>query len=207
MEDCDKLLWDRLRDISPYKRRGGKAVMGRFMEVIRRIRRELQDYSAKKFFVIATCLELDLFKSKLATRKLLEPGVEKTTHAKKSSDKQELDLARACINQTAIAGLSMLDPECLRKDWIIVQGTRHWDLRHGHQNTYLRSCQAAGAWLRNELRHNFTKTLGGCWDDMVNENIMVRIGLKIHVKENDIIAMRVDDIQDTQDQLTVTFSI
>ncbi|CAK0816772.1 unnamed protein product [Prorocentrum cordatum] len=154
-EDCRQLLWNAIPESNPLAKRGGKAIMGRFLEIIRRIRKELNGYNAKRFCVLTARLELDLLSSKAALKRLDAPADEKTTNVKKNTDKVELDFARARLNQMAIAGISMLDPPRKRKDRIICQGTPHWDKWHSKQNAELRSCFASADWIVSELRSNF----------------------------------------------------
>ena len=125
-EDVENQLWERLPQSNPLVRRGGKAVMGRFLEVIARLRDELEDYGQRKVFYVNACLELDIFGNADLVKLLVQPSMMDGTTGSRSNNKQELKLSQACVNQLACAASSMLDPLGQRKDRIIVECTRNW---------------------------------------------------------------------------------
>ncbi|CAK0805860.1 unnamed protein product, partial [Prorocentrum cordatum] len=203
-EDCGQLLWDAIPESSPLVKRGGKAVMGRLMEINRRIRKELNDYNAKRFCALTTCLELDLLSSQAALKRLDAPADEKTANVKKNTDKVELDFARACLNQMAIAGISMLDPSCKRKDHIICQGTLHWDKWHSKQNAELRSCFVSADWIVSEPRSNFIDAMFAGWADLCNERVMKESGFHVPTTVAELNSFDPEDCDEDEDYLAFT---
>eukprot|EP00959_Pyramimonas_sp_CCMP1952_P019636 414893-Pyramimonas_sp.AAC.1 len=105
----------------------------------------------------------------MALERLTAPANMGTTNVNKNTAKQELDLARARLNQMAIAGISMEGPMCKRKGQIICIGTLHRGHWHSNQNIKLRSRAEAPVWLENEIAGNFIETVGKAWHDVGND--------------------------------------
>ena len=63
-------LWTNMKTDHAFKLKDSKCMLGRFLEVIRRIKKDLTNRSQKKFWYIHTALELDMMSSLKVTKSL-----------------------------------------------------------------------------------------------------------------------------------------
>jgi hypothetical protein len=153
-------LWARLRESNPFSVRGSKCVLGRFMEVLRRMRSDLDHLSPQSFCYLHTCLEMDMLGGgqfgKLVVNESVLPR--KSTSSRVETA-EESSLRKACANQMVLATMFLLDPDTRMLERIIVTTTMPWEQWHGEQNRDLRSTSASEPWLRRQLKRDFARPL------------------------------------------------
>lgn len=170
-EEPDQAIWEYLPRSNPFQKRAGKAVMGRFLEVIRRLKVQLEDYGIRKFFYQNACLECNLYSNADFVKCVVRPTLQKGTQARREG-KQEMSLQKACINQMAAGSSSMLDPLGKRKDLVIVTCAHQWDLWYSEATSTPCDCSSALRWVRIQLRRNIIDTLQRSWMTMSSPKIL-----------------------------------
>ena len=64
LEDVEAFLWQELGEATPFRKKGNKGSLNRFMSVIREARGLDRDWRSQLYGWILTCVELDFFKGK-----------------------------------------------------------------------------------------------------------------------------------------------
>lgn len=172
MDDPEQDLWNYLKQENPFVLKGTKVCLGRFMDVIRAMKRELPQWHTRSFVFLHTCLEMNMMSS-ASFRKVAigNMQVHKSTNSKKETA-EERAVRQACQNQLVLATLWMLDEESEALDRIIVAVGSPWEEWHSAQNSRLRSVGDSPQWTVEELQGNFAKTLCATWAATQNERIL-----------------------------------
>ena len=158
-QDARQRMWDRLREANPCANKGAKVVMGRFFNVIRKMREHTKVWAQITFCYLALALEMGLFNTnKMTTIKIGAIAETKGTSAAKETE-DEKALRRACANNFMVATVLVCDDDVRRRDRLICSAAAQADKWHGLQNSRLRSVSSVIVWLQKHLRGDFTQHL------------------------------------------------
>lgn len=168
--DAPTAMWRRLAEDNPFSTKGSKVVLGRFMDVLRRSKAELQHFHQRRFIYLYVALEGDMLSGSNFVKLALGSGQRslKSTDSKRESS-EEAALRKACCNQLALATMFMLDPDTEMIEWLLVATTEPWEQWHGRQNAVLRSCADSLPWLQQQLTGGFLETAAATFRATSNE--------------------------------------
>ena len=99
---------------------------GRFVEVYRRIKLDLQARGQRKLWYTHACLELDFLSSPTIRKLTLQLAPAENTTASGRETAEEAALRRSFINAMVVGLLSLLNPDGERYDLMICDTIEPW---------------------------------------------------------------------------------
>ncbi|CAK0789936.1 unnamed protein product, partial [Prorocentrum cordatum] len=167
-------FWEHLKTSNAFTNRGTKIMIGRYGDIIRKLRSELPHFEQRKFFYMAACQELDMLHGRAFTKMLCEndanlddPNAD--TAAKKDTSAEKKLRKQGC-NQMVTGLMEMLSSDCKAKDACMVHAATPWEQWMGKSNAELRSVGAAVPFVTRQLDSEF---LGACMETF---NVLDTIG-------------------------------
>ncbi len=177
-ENPEVALWSSLPS-SPVLQRGTKVSLGRYVELLRKLKRELSHWAQRKFALVHTVTELDMWGGvKQVQQTVLTSEVPATTSSVKES-KNEKAMRHNFPNQMVAAAAEMLNPDTKRKDQMLVGNADAWLSWHSKQNTALRSTAESAKWLKQQLDGEFFKGVLSSFQTLVCEPALQSVGFFI----------------------------
>ena len=142
---------------SPWRVKGGRTVINRFLEARRVAAREVQQWHRRSFCYTYACLELDMYKgakfNKIAATKLdVDDGP--STSAGKQTFRSEKNIRAACSNVMVLTSLIYADKSILARQKIFVSASGPLDEWHHLQSVSTRSVSDTRAFLVDQLGHH-----------------------------------------------------
>ena len=141
---------------SPWRLKGGRTVINRFLEARRVAAREVKQWHRRSFCYTYACLELDMYKgakfNKIATSKL-EADDGKSTSGGKQTFRSEKNIRAACANVMVLTSLIYADKSILTRQKIFVSASKPLDEWHHDQSVATRSVSDTRAFLVDQLGH------------------------------------------------------
>ena len=172
-DDVEETLWGLLTEASPFKAKGCKGSMNRFMSVVRELRQLDKDWHTTLYGWQLCSLELDFFKgakfldllSKLNLGELLQTDVDQAAGA-------SLRLPSAAEKAVKVAGCNaivsgvvfLMEEHNQNIGRVILAICESQDKWHSHQNKTLRSCAESKDWLYEQVaKSQFMISLFDTW--------------------------------------------
>ena len=158
-ENPEQALWDYLRHNSCVATKGTKIMMGRYCNVLRKLRSEVRHFHQRQFIYTHCCLELDLVGTArfAGLLKSAEDAQNKPTSILRETP-AEAALRKACANQMVVGLMDSFSQDCRAKDHIVTTVTEPWDKWLGVTSQRLRSTSESGPWLREQIRSDYLRT-------------------------------------------------
>ena len=154
--DAFQQLWARLKTNHPYRRKGAKCQMGRFMNVVRKLTEHLRHFAPRKFCMLFVGLEMGLLAGQKVSQILNDADfAEEAGTLRARAGVQERALRNACSNSYEMALAQMLDDDIHRKDMMVSVASDSVSKWHGEQNSELRATTAAAPFLQRQLAGDF----------------------------------------------------
>jgi len=165
-EDAPNKVWEATRHDSPWRLRGSKILMNRFLGFVHAIREELPHWTKRAFHYQYVCVEEDMVHGtkfeKLAmsgTKYLFEADADRPTTSARKTTEDEKVLRSSCQNAMVIAMVMFSDVTnkyIARAVQTVTDPLHDW---HVETSRRLRSALESGPWLLEQLQGAFLKVL------------------------------------------------
>jgi hypothetical protein len=204
-EDPYASIWDNVGTQHPFATKNTKCVLGRFLDVIRRIRSELKHFGQRKFCYVTTSLELGMLTGTFVTRPLKAKSAPVAGTSAETETSEEAALRKSCVNTMVRGTMQMLDPDTRRLDTIIVCQVAVWEERHSTQNVKLRSAQDSLEWVQGQPNGEFIKTAVVPFKNLTSNTALIECEFRCPTHEN-FKAYNVDEHLDSDETMAKHFA-
>ena len=149
---------------APWRLKGGRTVINRFLEARRKAKREIAVWHRRAFCYTYACLELDMFKggkfTKVCANKLDDSDGAAATSSSKHTFRFEKNIRSACQNVMVLTALVYQDAGILARQKIFVSASGPLDQWHHDQSVACRSVGGTRKFLVSQLAdRNFLNTV------------------------------------------------
>lgn len=183
-DDPEETIWAELQRNSPWRLKGEKVVLNRFMGARRKGAQELAHWTKRSFAYTLACMELGFFRgaafTRIVTTGALEEGAEAggSTSSKKPS-KVEQSLRSACQNCMVVAALVYGEPDNRLRQGIFIYVSGPWDAWHSRQSLACRSVQETQQFLQGQVGGDFLQTCSDTFHTTRSPAILDAIGFSL----------------------------
>lgn len=196
-DDPEEAFWAELQRNSPWRLKGEKVVLNRFMGARRKWAQELAHWTKRSFAYTLACMELGFFRgaafTRIVTTSALEEGAEAggTTSSKKPR-KVEQSLRSACQNCMVVAALVYGEPDNRLRQGIFIYVSGPWDAWHSRQSKACRSVQETQQFLQGQVggthstrrgrQPSWMRSAARCWPAASGRRRAAQLGSRLEMR-------------------------
>ena len=169
---------------APWRLKGGKTVINRFLEARRKAERETKVWIRRSLCYTYACLELDMFKggtfTKVCASKLHDDTDGPSTSSGKATFRSEKNIRASCQNVLVLSALVYQDNNILTRQKIFVACSSPLDDWHHEQSVKCRSVGDTRQFLVSQLANrDLFKCMFDVLGRLANHTAMAYVGFTV----------------------------